>query len=313
MATKRVAARKKPIIAAPAVPEAGIEARLHTDCVKAGAAAALQVTLDRLPMMKPFLPRAVTNAGRGDAPERIQRLLIKEIYARYQVKPAAWEIEGILAVAQTQSVLTPLASQEGLKSVLRAWVPESLASPLIRYTPLEPLVTATAKAVAATWAAGRYADSVCRLRRAGADWLPAPLSDALSLAPATLRRWSTEALTLALPPLRLATAWGLKAAEMAVTTTKPRAAPAPKPVSRSRPVKPAGVVSCDGQHTGRAIGPMQCAHGESLATSATPRSGTAGILRPRRPVAVAHRRIGAGPGQLAVDGGRHRLRVDPHR
>ena len=49
-------------------------------------------------MMKPFLPRAVTNAGRGDAPERIQRLLIKEIYARYQVKPAAWEIEGILAV-----------------------------------------------------------------------------------------------------------------------------------------------------------------------------------------------------------------------
>ena len=147
MATKRSAARKKPIITAPAVPEAGIEARLHADCVKAGAAAALQVTLDRLPMMKPFLPRAVTNAGRGDAPERIQRLLIKEIYARYQVKPAAWEIEGILAVAQTQSVLTPLASQEGLKSVLRAWVPDSLASPLIRYTPLEPLVTATAKAV----------------------------------------------------------------------------------------------------------------------------------------------------------------------
>ena len=233
MATKRVAARKKPIIAAPAVPEAGIEARLHADCVKAGAAAALQVTLDRLPMMKPFLPRAVTNAGRGDAPERIQRLLIKEIYARYQVKPAAWEIEGILAVAQTQSVLTPLASQEGLKSVLRSWVPDSLASPLIRYTPLEPLVTATAKAVAATWAAGRYADSVCRLRRAGADWLPAPLSDALSLAPATLRRWSTEALTLALPPLRLATAWGLKAAEMAVTTTKPRAAPASKSASKS--------------------------------------------------------------------------------
>lgn len=234
MATKRVAARKTPAIEAPARPETGIEARLHTDCVKAGAAAALQVALDRLPMMKPFLPRAVTNAARGDAPERIQRLLIKEIYSRYQVKPAAWEIEGILAVAQTQSVLTPLASQEGLKSVLRAWVPESLASPLIRYTPLEPLVTATAKAVAATWAAGRYADSVCRLRRAGADWLPAPLNDALNLAPATLRRWSAEALTLALPPLRLATAWGLRAAELAVPSIKPRPAPARKSASRSR-------------------------------------------------------------------------------
>lgn len=206
------------------MPESGIERTLHTACVKAGAASALQVALDRLPLLKPFLPRAITNAARGDAPERLQRLLVKEIYARYQLKPAGWEVEAILAVAQTQSVLTPLATQEGLNSVLRAWVPDSLSSPLIRYTPLEPLVTATAKAVAATWAAGRYADSVCRLRRAGADWLPAPLSDALNLAPSKLRKWSAEALTLALPPLRLATSWGLRAAEAAAPARKKAAA-----------------------------------------------------------------------------------------
>ena len=204
----------------PVLPEPGVEARLHAACVKAGAAAALQVALERLPLLKPFLPRAVTDAGRGDAPERLQRLLVKQIYTRYGLKPAGWEVEGILAVAQTQSVLTPLATQEGLQAVLRAWVPQGLSSPLIRFTPLEPLVTATAKAVAATWAAGRYADSVCRLRQAGADWLPAPLGDALNLAPRTLRRWSAEALTLALPPLKLATSWGVKAAE--------RLAPAPK-------------------------------------------------------------------------------------
>jgi hypothetical protein len=209
------AKRKAPAGKTAIVPDAGIEATLHTACVKAGAAAALQVALDRLPMLKPFLPLAVTDAGRGDAPERLQRLLVKEIYSRYQVKPAGWEIEGIIAVAQTQSVLTPLATQEGLRGILRAWVPERLSSPIIRYTPLEPLVTATAKAVAATWAAGRYADSVCRLRRAGADWLPAPLAEALNLAPSKLRRWSAEALNLALPPLRLATSWGLKAAELA--------------------------------------------------------------------------------------------------
>ncbi len=221
------------------VPEPGVETTLHAACVKAGAAAALQVALDRLPMMKPFLPRAVTEAGRGDAPERIQRLLVKQIYTRYHLKPAGWEVEGILAVAQTQSVMTPLASQAGLKSVLRTWVPDSVSSPLIRYTPLEPLITATAKAVAATWAAGRYADSVCRLRRAGADWLPAPLADALNLAPTTLRRWSAEALTLALPPLRLATTWGLRVAEFASPTPKP-AAPAKKvskPVKAAQPLR----------------------------------------------------------------------------
>jgi len=240
MATVRKTSRKPPVAALDVVvPESGVETALHTACVKAGAAAALQVALDRLPLMKPFLPRAVTDAGRGDAPERIQRLLVKQIYARYKIKPAGWELEGILAVAQTQSVMTPLASQEGLKAVLRAWVPDSLSSPLIRYTPLEPLITATAKAVAATWAAGRYADSVCRLRRAGADWLPAPLSDALNLAPTTLRRWSAEALTLALPPLRLATTWGLRAAEFAgpMLLNKPKPAAAPAPVAKPR--KPA--------------------------------------------------------------------------
>ncbi|MEO8160604.1 MAG: hypothetical protein ABI588_04225 [Arenimonas sp.] len=235
MATATTPRRKRSANIAPPAPERGIEAILHAACVKAGAAAALQVTLDRLPMLKPFLPRAITHAARGDAPERIQRLLVKEIYLRYHVRPAAWELEGILAVAQSQSVLTPLASQAGLQSVLRAWVPDRLSSPLIRFTPLEPLVTATAKAVAATWAAGRYADSVCRLRRAGADWLPAPLAQALNLAPAKLRKWSAEALSLALPPLRLATSWGLRLAELGSTPAK---APAKAP-SVARSTRPA--------------------------------------------------------------------------
>ena len=231
MATSASRPRKRTSPGLPA-PEPGIESLLHASCVKAGAAAALQVALDRLPMLKPFLPRAITHHARGDAPERIQRLLVKEIYLRYHVRPAAWEIEGILAVAQTQSVLTPLASQAGLESVLRAWIPNRLSSPLIRYTPLEPLVTATAKAVAATWAAGRYADSVCRLRRAGADWLPAPLTQALDLAPATLRKWSAEALNMALPPLRLATTWGLRLADMALPPLPPPPAQRKRPPAR---------------------------------------------------------------------------------
>lgn len=206
MATSRPRRRKTDLAISPPPLTGGIETTLHAACVKAGAAAALQVALDRVPLLKPFLPKPLAVAARGDAPERLQRLLVKEIYARHQLKPMRWEVEGILAVAQTQSVLTPLATQEGLQSVLRAWVPTPLRTPLIRYTPLEPLVTATAKAIAATWAAGRYADSVCRLRKAGADWLPAPLADALDLAPAKLRRWSAEALALALPPLRLSKA-----------------------------------------------------------------------------------------------------------
>jgi hypothetical protein len=221
-------------------PDTGIETFLHTSCVRAGAAAALQVSLERLPLLKPFLPAPISRAARGDAPERIQRLLVKEIYARYRLKPAGWEIEGILAVAQTQSVLTPLATQEGLYSVLKTWLPKPLVIPLMRYTPLEPLITACSKAIAATWAAGRYADAVCRLRKAGSDWLPAPLADALQMAPSTLKSWSAEALALALPPLKLANAWGKRAASAAmnvapsagIRTKIKAAAPKSKPTKK---------------------------------------------------------------------------------
>ncbi len=193
-------ARKTPAL------DAGIEPMLHAACVKAGAGAALQVGLDRVPLLKPFLPVAIRRVGSTESADDIQRKLVEEIYRRYKLKPAGWEVEGVLAVAQTQAVLSPLATREGLRTLLRGWLPEAVSTPLMRYTPLEPLVTATVRAVASTWAAGRYADSVCRLRKAGADWLPAPLAGALNLAPSKLKAWSAEALALAMPPLKLASA-----------------------------------------------------------------------------------------------------------
>ncbi|MCX7033873.1 MAG: hypothetical protein NT046_07865 [Arenimonas sp.] len=214
--------------------DAGIEPMLHAACVKAGAGAALQVGLDRVPLLKPFLPVTIRRAGSSESAEDIQGKLVQAIYRSYKLKPAGWEVEGVLAVAQTQAVLSPLATREGLRSLLSGWLPSAVSTPLMRYTPLEPLVTATVRAVAATWAAGRYADSVCRLRKAGADWLPAPLAGALNLAPSKLRAWSTEALSLALPPLKLASAIGR---QLGAVVAPAAARPAAK---KSAAKKPAG-------------------------------------------------------------------------
>jgi len=212
--------------------DAGIEPMLHAACVRAGAGAALQVGLDRVPLLKPFLPATLRRAGSSESAEDIQRKLVQAIYRRYKLKPAGWEVEGVLAVAQTQAVLSPLATREGLRSLLSGWLPTAVSTPLMRYTPLEPLVTATVRAVAATWAAGRYADSVCRLRKAGADWLPAPLAGALNLAPSKLREWSTEALSLALPPLRLASALARQISSVVSTSAAKK--PPRKTAARTR-------------------------------------------------------------------------------
>lgn len=231
MTARRSAPRKS------AAFDAGIEPMLHTACVKAGAGAALQVGIERLPLLKPFLPAGVRRAGSSESAEDIQRRLVEAIYRRYRLKPAGWEVEGVLAVAQTQAVLSPLATREGLRGLLRGWLPAAVSTPLMRYTPLEPLVTATVRTVAATWAAGRYADSVCRLRKAGADWLPAPLAGALNLAPSTLKAWSAEALALAMPPLKLASALGRQLGNVVAPASR-KPAPARKAV-RKRARKPA--------------------------------------------------------------------------
>jgi len=203
-----MASRPSRRTAGTALPDSGIETLLHGACVRAGAGAAMQVVLDRLPLLRPLLPSGLRFVGSRESAQATQRAVVEEIYRRYRLKPAAWEVEGVLAVAQTQAVLSPLATRESLRSLLRGWLPDALSTPLMRYTPLEPLVTATVHAVAETWAAGRYADSVCRLRKAGADWLPKPLASALNMAPSTLKSWSAEALSLAMPPLKLATALG---------------------------------------------------------------------------------------------------------
>jgi hypothetical protein len=97
--------------------------------------------------------------------------------------------------------------------------------------------------VATTWAAGRYADAVCRVRKAGMDWLPAPLGEALEIAPAKLRDFSAEALTMALPPLKLAAAWGgqVLRASGRIAKAAGRAArePTTKPSTPSTAVRPA--------------------------------------------------------------------------
>ncbi|GAB2493140.1 hypothetical protein [Arenimonas alkanexedens] len=222
----------RPRLRKPPPLDAGIEPMLHATCVKAGAGAALQVGLDRLPLLKPFLPAGIRRAGSTESAEDVQRKLVQAIYQRYKLKPAGWEVEAVLAVAQTQAVLSPLATREGLRSLLRGWLPAAVSTPLMRYTPLEPLVTATVRAVASTWAAGRYADSVCRLRKAGADWLPAPLAGALSLAPSTLKSWSAEALALAMPPLKLASALGRQLGSV-VSPAPKKPAPARKAVRKA--------------------------------------------------------------------------------
>lgn len=215
---------------------AGTEARLHAASVQAGAGAAIAVALHTLPLLRPFVPKRLMDAASRMNPEAVRRDLVETIYQRHGLKAARWELESVLAVAETQAKLSPITRRDGLRDLLGAWMPAPLVQPLLRYTAVEPLVAETARAVATTWAAGRYADAVCRVRKSGMDWLPTPLGEALDIAPGKLREFSAEALTLALPPLKLAAAWGgqVLRASGRVAKAASLAAQAPKKTAKKR-------------------------------------------------------------------------------
>jgi hypothetical protein len=216
---------------------AGTEARLHAASVQAGAGAAIDVALHTLPLLRPFVPKRLLDAAERMQPATVRRELVKTIYRRHGLKPAGWEVESVLAVAETQAKLSPLTRRDGLRDLLDQWLPTPLVQPLLRYTPVEPLVAGTARAVATTWAAGRYADAVCRVRKAGMDWLPTPLGEALEIGPAKLRDFSAEALTLALPPLKLAAAWGGQVLRASGRVAKAAGKAAAKTTKTKRPAQ----------------------------------------------------------------------------
>ncbi len=125
------------------------------------------------------------------------------MFARHALKPARWEIEGILAIAGPHGDWLPDTTSSTLRALLQVGLPSALSARLPARVPMEPLLGDTVRAVAGTWAVGRYTEAVCRLRLRGGAWLPEPSLGLLRLTPTRLRQWSAEALRMALP-LRLA-------------------------------------------------------------------------------------------------------------
>ena len=184
-----------------AISSAGkIELALHTACVKAGAYAIAHRVIDRFPLAKPFLAKPILTNLNDNSPTKIQNLLIRDIYRQHSLKPAKWEVSAIIAVADTSS--RQLLDSKALERRLRKSLGATASKWLFKFAPLANWAPELLAVVARTWAIGRYADSVCRIRKLGSDWLPAPLAKNLTLPADVLWSWTEEAFGLALPVLR---------------------------------------------------------------------------------------------------------------
>jgi hypothetical protein len=174
-----------------------IEIALHSACVKAGTYAIAGSILQRLPLAKPFLAKPILASLANNSPLKIQKQLIRDIYKQHGLKPATWEISAIIAVAESST--KQLADISRIERKIKQSLGATLGGGLLKVAPLTQWAPEMIAVLAKTWAIGRYADSVGRIRKLGSDWLPAPLAKNLKLPADLLWNWTEEAFELALP------------------------------------------------------------------------------------------------------------------
>lgn len=177
-----------------------IELTLHTACVKAGAYCIAKGIVQRFPLAKPFLAKSLQESMARNTTSTIQKQLIKDIYKQHELKPATWETSAIIAVASTSA--NQLIDFKSLELRIINGMGKTLGNIVLKYAPLSQWAPELIGVVAQTWAIGRYADSVCRIRKIGSSWLPAPLAKSLRLPKNILWNWTEEAFTLALPIIK---------------------------------------------------------------------------------------------------------------
>jgi uncharacterized protein YneF (UPF0154 family) len=176
-----------------------VEIILHAACVKAGTYAIAGGILARLPLAKPFVAKPILASLSKNNPLKIQKQLIRDIYKQHGLKPANWEISAIIAVAESST--QQLVDFSRIERRIKKTLGQTMGNWLLKIAPLTQWAPEIISVVAKTWAIGRYADSVGRIRKLGSDWLPAPLAKNLKLPADLLWNWTEEAFELAMPIL----------------------------------------------------------------------------------------------------------------
>ena len=177
-----------------------IELTLHASCVKAGALSIAQGVIRRFPLAKPFLAKAVKDSLEQNSIGKIQKQLIKDIYKQHGIKPASWEISAIIAVADASA--NQFIDFKNIELKIKKSIGDTAGKLILKYAPLSQWIPEVVGVLAHTWAVGRYADSVCRIRKLGSNWLPAPLARNLRLPKTILWNWTEEAFNMAVPLIR---------------------------------------------------------------------------------------------------------------
>ena len=202
---------------------------LHTACLKAGAAAAINALSGKLPLVGRLAPVVLGQIAESSALPRIQHQLVGEVLDIYAIELADAERRGVVLIATAASISAQEFSRTTLNRLIRDVVGEIGSALVLKVLPMTSLVAEVAAAISSTYSAGRRTQALCRFGQNGPRDLGELLRGLNGIDESRLLAWTREALAQALSPFRRVLA-GLR-----LGSAEPDAPAAPAESRKRRP------------------------------------------------------------------------------
>lgn len=175
---------------------------LQAACLKAGSAAALATFTGKVPLLGRLAPMLADSIGDTLSQDRIQRQLVHDVIALYDLDLSEPEQLGVELLATAGNVGAQQLSRAMADRIVDQVSGRYFGPTLVRALPITQISTEVAAAITGTYTVGKRAQVLCQLPGSGARNLGELLRGLTGIDQRRLFSWSGEALKLALSPLR---------------------------------------------------------------------------------------------------------------
>ena len=182
--------------------EAAFDALVRAACLKAGTAAAISSLTRRVPVIGRLAPTVLGPLAETVALAQVQKTLVREIIALYEVELTDPEERGVILLATAANIGAQQLSKRSLEALLKQFGTGFVGEIAARVLPLASILAEVTAAVASTYTIAKRAQALCRLPGTGAGNLADLLRGLSGIDQNRLLKWSGEAFRLALAPFK---------------------------------------------------------------------------------------------------------------
>lgn len=182
--------------------EAAFDALVRAACLKAGTAAAISSLTRRVPVIGRLAPTILGPLAETVALAQVQKTLVREIIALYEVELTDPEERGVILLATAANIGAQQLSKRSMEALLKQFGTGFVGEIAARVLPLASVLAEVTAAVASTYTIAKRAQALCRLPGTGAGNLADLLRGLSGIDQNRLLKWSGEAFRLALAPFR---------------------------------------------------------------------------------------------------------------